>query len=134
MSTPIFKDQAQNESILDHVKEGMKVYDANNQELGKVDFVYLGETSSEEVAKGNVPQTAPAQQNGSETLMLWVQKTAGKDELDPVLQKRLLYYGYAHVDVPGLLAHNRFIMPDQITQVTDKGIVLKATRKELIKE
>lgn len=134
MTTPIFETHTREHNILEHIREGMKVFDAENQELGKVDFVYLGEVSSQAVESGNVPQKPSHPQDSAEDLLHFAQKAFGKDKLEPELRQRLLYYGYAHVDVPGLLTHNRYVLPDQITRVTDDGIYLLATRRELVKE
>ena len=132
MATPIF-DTTHEHSILENIHEGMRVMDANNTDLGTVDYVYLGEISST-ADTGKEPATIKPNLDGSEQFTNLVQRAFGKQDLPEELRERLMQNGFIHVDVPGLMSHNRFVLPDQITMVTDQGVVLRATRQELIKE
>lgn len=132
MTTPIF-DTTHEHSILESIHEGMHVLDANSTDLGTVDYVYLGETSS--IAEtGKEPATINPNVDGSDQFVGMVQRAFGKQDLPEELRERLMQNGFIHVNVPGLMSHNRFVLPDQITMVTDNGVVLRATRQELIKE
>lgn len=133
MATPVF-DTERERTILEHVREGMMVLDADNVELGTVDFVHLGEVSSEAADRGEAPATISSTTNATDALVENVRRVFGKDQLPPELRSRLLQHGFIYVNVPGLLSHNRYVLPDQITQVTSEGVVLKATKKELVKD
>jgi hypothetical protein len=132
MTSSIFESPDREQSILDRIKEGMAVYDANKQKLGKVDFVHLGAVSPQAADRGDVVEAAPLDDEPV-TFAAIVMQVFEKDNLPKELRQRLAEYGFVHVDVPGLLAHDRYILPDQITQVTTDGVVLRDTRQELIK-
>lgn len=133
MTTPIFDTKGER-TILEHIHEGMRVIDANNADLGKVDYVHLGEVNSEAAERGEQPATVTAPTDAAGTLMDSLQRVFGKDDIAPELRSRLLQSGFVYVDVAGLFSHNRYVLPDQITQVTNEGVVLKATRAELVKD
>ncbi len=132
MTSPIFDSHQREHSILEEIKEGMTVYNVNNQKLGKVDFVHLGAVSTEAADRGDVVEATPVQDEPV-TFASIVMQVFEKDDLPKELRERLAEYGFIHVDVPGLGAHDRYILPDQITQVTAEGVVLRDTRQELVK-
>lgn len=133
MTTPIFETERER-TILEHIREGMRVFDANNTVLGKVDFVHFGEVGSEAAERGEGPATVKYPVDAKDTLMENLAQVFGKDNIAPELRSRLLQSGFVYVNVPGWLSHNRYVLPDQITQVTSEGVVLKATRAELVKD
>lgn len=134
MTTPIFNTHHREHTILEQVRDGMKVYDANNNELGTVDYVYLGEASPGAAEVGDVPETVMPPTDTRDELIGMVQRAFDKDDLPKELRDRLLLAGFVHVDVPGLFAHNRYVLSDQIAQVTGEGVILRATRQELVKD
>ena len=133
MADPIFKPDA-DFNILEHVHEGTKVFDANNRELGTVDRVFLGEQDAHAPTTVQSATLIPSPNLAPDFPIGVLQRVFGQDELPETLRNRLLQHGFVHVNVPGLLRPNRYVLPDQITQVTNEGIVLKATKEELIKE
>jgi hypothetical protein len=134
MTSPIFDTHRREHTILEEIQEGMSVYDANNEALGTVDYVYLGEVSPQAAEQGEAQGTVTPFHDPADEFVGMVQRGFGKDNLPRELQERLLLTGFIHVNVPGLLTHNRYVLPDQISQVTDKSVVLRATREELVKE
>lgn len=133
MANPLSELHNREHTILENVHEGMDVYDADNKLLGKIDGLYLGEASLQSSEIGDVPATVSAPRPASDAMIAVIQRVFGKDELPQEVKERLLQHGFVHVNVPGLLAHNRYVMPEQITQVTNEGIVLRATRAQLLK-
>ena len=133
-ASPIFDMHEREHTILESIREGMMVYDANNKLLGQVDSIYLGEASPQAIEIGDVPSTVSSPNDTSDAILGVVQRAFGEDKLPQELRKRLLYHGFIHINVPGILAHDRYVLPEQIALVTSDGIILRATREELIKE
>lgn len=134
MASPIFDTHRTEHNILENIREGMKVYDANNAELGKVDFVYLGEASPEAVDSGDVPGTVSRPMDDANPVVTFARGLLGKDELPDVLRARLLLHGFIHIEGKGLLAHDRYILADQIADAAGDRVMLRATRAETIKD
>jgi hypothetical protein len=49
------------------------------------------------------------------------------------LRERLLRQGFLRIDSTGLFAADRYVMPDQIADVSEGRITLRVTHDELIK-
>ena len=133
MANPLGEMHEREHTILENIREGMNVYDAENKLLGNIDGLYLGEASFQASEIGDVPATVSAPRPASDAMLAVIQRVFGKDDLPREVKERLLQHGFIHVNVPGLLAHNRYVLPEQITQVTNEGVVLRATRAELLK-
>jgi hypothetical protein len=55
------------------------------------------------------------------------------DQVPETLRERLLRQGFLRIDSTGLFAADRYVMPDQIADVSEGRITLRVTRDELIK-
>jgi hypothetical protein len=96
---------------IEKVYEGMRVVDANGEEVGKVEFVKLGD-----------PQAASIQ---------------GQDEdlmpaLPPPFAERLLRIGYALVDRKGLFARDAYIAATDIERVEGDTVYLNVPKDMLL--
>lgn len=132
-ANPILNVHEREHTILDNIREGAMVYDRNNTLIGQVDSIYLGEASQQAIDMGDTPATVSTPRDASDDAVAFIQRVFAKDELPQELRKRLLQHGFIHINVPGLLAHDRYVLPEQITLVTTDGIILKASRDDLIK-
>lgn len=124
--------------VLTYVKEGMAVYDAEDEEIGEVETVYFGSQSVEgdEVSPTGV---ATADLRGAARADTWLHRLANLLELEPdtdipeSLAERLLRQGFIRIDSDRLLGADRFVMPDQIESVSEEGVYLTVNEDDLIK-
>jgi hypothetical protein len=49
------------------------------------------------------------------------------------LRARLLQHGFIRIDVSGLLAADRYALPEEIESVTDAGVKLRVRQDDLIR-
>jgi hypothetical protein len=121
-------------SLLTQIYEGMTVYDRTDQKIGTVEHVYFGAVSQETDTHGGGPTTA-ASPGGHEGSLIkdFAKAIAAGDEMPEPLRQRLLRHGFIRIDSTGLFAADRYVMPDQIADVSDDRVTLRVTRDELIK-
>ncbi len=126
-------DQGMTDSVLTHIREGMVVYDRNDQYLGKVESLYMGASTPAENERGEGAATAPDPDMRDDTLVDDIAKVFAPDDIPEVLRKRLLHDGFIRVDTAGLFAADRYALPEQIASVTGDRVRLRVSRDELIK-
>jgi hypothetical protein len=119
-------------TILNQVREGMRVCDNAGNEIGTVRRVFLGAVSDETSDRGGGPATASTPELRDDTLIDYVAKAFADEPLPEVLRERLLRQGFIHIDTHGLFASDRFALPDQIELVADDCVRLRLTKDELI--
>ena len=119
------------QGTLKFVEEGMKVFDRENNEIGKVEYVRFGDDDPDtpEVEAGGLSDT----RDRDDTLADSIARAFSTDELPEELRKRLLHQGYVRLDANGLFAADRYITPSQIESVSGEGLMLNVTKDELIK-
>ncbi len=112
------------------IKEGMEVRDVNDQHLGTVRFVKLGDENPLEpgvdtvtVSKAEYDRDSSIVEQVAETLV----PDAG-DDLPETLRNRLLREGYVRVDT-GFLHSDRFVTPTQIAQIGEDIVTLNITKE-----
>jgi hypothetical protein len=133
MSQPAFEPPYGNR-LLTQIYEGMTVYDRAGEKLGTVERVYLGEVSSDADKRGGGPVTAPSPDRGERSLIEDVATAIfPNDHVPETLRQRFLRHGFVRLDSTGLLAADRDVMPDQISEVSEDRVTLRVTRDELIK-
>jgi hypothetical protein len=119
-------------TLLEKIHDGMKVYDAAQKEVGKVDFVQL----SDENPRNPVPETAevsPAVEgNKTDNLVQEVANLFDPDDIPEELRSRLLREGFVRVDAAGLFKSDRYIFPNQIQSVSGDKVMLKVAKDELL--
>lgn len=121
------------EQLLDQIDEGMRVYDRDNNDIGLVDRVYLGAASDQAYEHGEGPATAPDPDYPQNRSYREAANLFAPDNLPEELRERLLNRGFVRLNASGILAADRYIMPEQIDHVENNHVVLKVTRKDLIK-
>jgi hypothetical protein len=121
----------QTASSLRFVEEGMKVFDRERHEIGKVEFVQFGDDD---------PDTPEVEASGisdlrerNDTLIDNIAEAFHPDDLPEEIKERLLHQGFVRLDADGLFAADRYITPEQIDSVSGDGLMLNVTKDELIK-
>lgn len=121
--------------VLSQVREGMTVYDSDRNNIGSVDAVFFGAESDQELAAGTAPATATTHRDPSDNA--FVESLAEvfdpRDQVPDELAERLHYSGYIRID-GGWFGSDRYIMPDQISSVSDESVYLRTKSDHLIKE
>src|SRR5512145_3214635 len=119
----------QTENILNSVQEGMTVYDSSGSKVGTVEHIQFGEDDS--YGRG---AAHPAPQNASDDALVNNLATIfGADQLPDTVRVRLLQQGFIRVDATGLFAADRYILPEQIAEVSDDRVILHVMRDDLLK-
>ena len=116
-------------SLIEQVYEGMQVVDSAGEELGKVEFVKMGD-----------PQAATTQGSESESrgLIGAIGRAIAPDEAEPdvptPLRDRLLRTGFFKVDGPGLFGTDRYVRADLIQAVSPDRVILQVRKDQLPRE
>ena len=133
MTQPVY-EKGQSNQILNHVREGMTVYDLDGKEIGKVEAVYLGSVSEVKDERGQGPATAhDPYEPGEGTLIENVAEAFTSDKLPDELRERLLREGFIRMDSAGLFAADRYVLPEHIMSVADDQVRLNVRREALIR-
>ena len=132
MAEELFEPE-QGSRILANIREGMTVYDRTGNNIGTVEYVYLGAVSEEADKRGEGPATiaAPGQAGGS-LLDDFAKAIIPSDQVPEALRARLLRHGFIRIDSAGLFAADRYVLPGQIESVSGNRITLCVTHDELI--
>ena len=121
----------QTANALRSVEAGMKVFDRERHEIGKVDYVQFGDDDPETPEVEASRNSDLGQRNDS--LMANIAKAFTADELPEEIRERLLHQGFVRIDSSGLFAVDRYIMPDQIDSVSGDSLMLNVSQDELVK-
>lgn len=114
------------------IHEGMKVCDRAQHEIGTVEWVKFGD--EDPTSPG--PETAdvnPIERSWRGSLIENIADVFRTDDLPEELQERLLREGFVRVDAKGLLAADRYVLPDQIQSVSGDRLILNVDRDDLVK-
>ena len=115
---------------LSFIHEGMSVVDRNGKSIGSVDWVKMTDQN---------PDTARTEQLHADaadrdpTLIDIVAEAFRVDEIPDPLKTRLMREGFVRMDADGLLASDRYILPDQIAIVTGNRVILDVEKQDLVK-
>jgi hypothetical protein len=120
------------ERLPERIELGMKVYDSELHEIGKVDGLKYPEDA---IAPGIEPATVDAADDHrrDNTIVDAVAEAFGREDVPEPLRSQLLRDGYVHLEAKGLFASDRYILPEQIARLTGDGIQLNVTKDALIK-
>lgn len=127
-------DFTMHHSILAQVHKGMHVYDMHGDRIGTVDFVQFGEENpgtpeSETITGSNTIAT----QQASNLVMDVADALWGGDDLPEALRARLMRYGFIRID-GGWFGADRYILADQIANVSQDRVNLNITKNSVINE
>ncbi len=99
------------------LKEGMKVFDVNAEEVGTVEYVHFGDTT---------------ELNGADSLIHKIAESlTTPDHLPDEVRSRLQQEGYIKVDT-SLFKSSRLASMDQVARVGDHEIHLTVAKEELV--
>jgi hypothetical protein len=120
--------------ILTQIYEGMTVYDRSGDKIGTVEYVYLGAVNEEADKRGGGPGTASSPGEPESSLIEdFAKAILPTDQVPEPLRQRLIRQGFIRIDSTGLFSADRYVMPDQIADVSKDRISLRVSRDELIK-
>jgi hypothetical protein len=121
-------------TVLTQIYEGMSVYDCEGDKVGTVKNVYFGTVSEEQDERGLGAATAsPPGQQETSLLEDFAKTLAAPEPVPEPLRQRLLRHGFIRINTSGILAADRYAMPDQIESVSDNRVTLRVGYEELMK-
>jgi len=124
------RDIMQTSPSLRFVEKGMRVFDRERHEIGKVEWVQFGDDDPE---TPEVEASGPSARRDDDTLIDVVARAFTDDNVPDEVRDRLVQQGFVRIDADGLFQADRYVMPEQIDSVSGDGLMLNVTRDELIK-
>ena len=127
-------NREESNNILGQIYEGMSVYDHEGSKIGTVKQVRFGAVTEAADERGLGPATTALPERAETSLIEGVAKAISpNDPIPDELRQRLLRHGFIRIDCTGILASDRYAMPDQITQVSEDQVTLGVARDALLK-
>ncbi len=129
MNKSAFTDNETN--LLTLIREGMKVYDSNNDEVGSVTYVQIGDDNPE---TPELEALEPARNPANETNDFFAdiaRAFTASDNLPETLVRRMELSGYIRIDA-GLLKSDRYALSEHIARVQDDKVYLNVNRDRVI--
>lgn len=118
-------------NVLRGIHEGMKVFDASHNEIGRVDWVQFGnDNPSTEDAEA---RTTAGMEKRDDSLIDNIVDAFRVDDLPEVVRQRLLMQGFIRIDAEELFAADRYVLPEQIGSVSGDELMLTVDKDELMK-
>lgn len=107
------------------VREGMRVVDAQGEDVGTVAEVRMSDPGS---------VTAQGQGGGGDGGLVGavVDAVAGGDGLPQQEQERLARLGYVRIDARGIFAGDRYAAGDEVAGVTGESVQLSVPKDRLV--
>jgi len=122
----------QTATTLRSIEEGMKVFDRERHEIGKVEYVQFGDDNpATPEVEAAAPNTLDRQDR---TLVDAIADVFGDDDLPEEMRQKLMMQGFVRIDANGLFAADRYVTPGQIASVSGDGLMLNVTKDELVKK
>jgi hypothetical protein len=113
------------------IHKGMTVLDSTHRPIGTIDEFRFSENQ-------DFPDTEPADLDMTDkvresSLIQDIAEVFADDDMPDVLRDRLIREGYIRLDTAGLFAADRYIFPDQISNVTGDEVILNVSKDQLMK-
>ena len=124
----------QTAATLRHVEEGMKVFDRERHEIGKVEYVQFGEDDPDTLGVETAANISEREPRDSSLVDNIAEVFHPADEIPEELREKLLLGGFVRLDADGLFASDRYITPEQIDSVSGDGLMLNVTKDQLLKK
>lgn len=118
------------QNVMAQIREGMTVHDRTGAAIGKVSAIRFGEEDPRQPGPETV--TGSRTDNYGSSLVEEIAEVFTGDGLPETLRDRLIRHGFIRIDA-GLLALDRFVLPEQVAGVDEDGVRLRVTDDELIK-
>ena len=113
---------------LSNIREGMDVYDVNNNHIGTVERVHFGESA--EGVQTATPSNLGTQGN---TLVEDFWQAFTTDSVPETVRARLMQRGFIRIDADGIFASDRYVTLDNVANVEQDRVSLSVARDQLIK-
>lgn len=112
-------------TILQQVKEGMKVYDAQREEVGTVDFVHYAdpEAVTTETDRGAGERGDHADSNLADVADVLIEG----DE-DSKATERMRLTGYMRIDAKGWFTGDKYVGADHVVEVNGDRVILNVSK------
>lgn len=114
------------------IREGMKVFDNTNKQIGTVEWVKFGDddplTPEPEASDVN-----PIERQRHNTLIDNIADAFRTDDIPDEVREKLLLQGFVRIDAEGLFAGDRYVTPEQIERVSKDKLMLNVSKKDLLK-
>ena len=107
------------------VREGMKVYDAAGDEIGKVDFVKMGDPGAATVSEATTTER-------NDLVEFVADAFRGPSDIPESLRDRLIRNGFIHVDGKGWIDKDRYVEASAIATVAGDEVRLSVTKEQLL--
>ena len=120
----------QTTASLRNVEQGMRVFDSDNREIGKVEWVQFGDDDPD---TPEVEASGPSGPRDDDNLFDVIAKAFRSDNVPEELRDRLVHQGFVRIDSDGLFQADRYVMPEQIQSVSGDEVTLNVTKEQLVK-
>ena len=120
----------QTSASLRFVEQGMRVFDREHHEIGKVEWVQFGDDDPE---TPEVEASGPSGRRDDDTFIDVIARAFTADNVPEEVRDRLGHPGFVRSDAAGRFAADRYVMPEQIDSVSGDGMTLNVTKDQLIK-
>lgn len=116
------------------IRTGMEVYDRQEERVGTVTEVYLGDGTEFDRELGVAPATPGRTPERRQSILEDLGAALGdRDSLPEVARDHLLRVGYIVIDAAGLFAGECFASADQVADVQEDRVLLSIASDELIR-
>jgi hypothetical protein len=112
---------------IERVREGMMVLDPNGREVGRVEYVGLGDPEAEAVESDALPDVFRSVAEAAND-------RAGEPQLPEPVRTNFRRIGFLKVDGPGLMDTDHYVRADWIADVNGDGVVLTHAWEKLPRE
>jgi hypothetical protein len=119
-NSSVFKSQ-----LIERVQEGMRVIDANGDDIGSVQHLKMGDPAAVTTA-GNEPTVSAG--------YVPLSDDADEPEVAEPIRSDLLRVGYIKVDGPDLFDTDRYLRADVVERVEDDKVYLRLPKDRLAVE
>lgn len=125
-------ERKRKQDMLKKVEKGMPVYDRDGESLGTVEHVHHGHPGSElsYTGGGTLQGVKPGEDDDILANIVEEMFDPG-DQIHKEMQQELYLHGYVKLLTEHLDKGDRYIKPDHIEQVSDKGVHLNVSKQDL---
>jgi hypothetical protein len=106
--------------LLKKIKQGMEVYDSTGDKVGTVEFIHFSEAGDSQSTQAASLPDLPTEAD----LVAILGRLFGSDNLPEEMRERLRMQGFIKVDSANLFGADRYVLPDQIANVTENVVYL----------
>jgi hypothetical protein len=113
-------------NLLGRIRKGMRVVDANGEEIGKVEIVKMGDPAAATVG-ADAERDAGLVQNFAEAFGF-----EPEPDVPAQLRRHMMRVGFIKIDSKGLFAKDRYVTADRIDVVASDTVGLNVRKDQLL--